>query len=461
MTRTAFAIRCSAGALVLSLVIGTCSGCGGAGTVSPVPFPQPLPSSGTPGPSGGPTPSPTVPPNTIYATLFSAISPLVNNFSSSVAAACPTSQTSAKVYAELLPANANYVFTTLPGESAGQVTAAANSAVSYAQNLQQRFGIKGVTIAIDYPVLVANPANLPNANMTTANYALFDSYYKQVATGIRGLGLGLDVETNIVFPTLLGQTSAYYAGLTVPMLENGVAEVAQHVIDDVKPDRVNLATEPATIAYNTALAQINSPSGYASFVGAIRAQVNTANSPTTQLGAGSDDWQSPSFMTTLESSGTPLDYYDLHLYPPDYLQTGITMLQQLQATSKPIVITEDWLNKQAQSVDGPGQPAPQVTELRNGYSFWGDLDAQYITSMMRLASCTNVRSVSFFSVNQFYSYVDYNATTASYSYTQMQQALNAARLAAIASGAVSPAGYAIQQYDGLAPASAFRGLVRH
>ena len=418
--------------------------------------PVPPPPGSTPTPAGGPTPSPTVPPGTIYATLFNAIAPEINSFSSTVAAQCPGAQTSSKVYGEDLPANANAIYLSLPGSSPAQVTAAANNAVAFAQNLQQRFGIKGVTLAIDYPMLVDNPANLPNSNMTTANYTTYLSYYEQVAAGIRGLGLGLDVETNIVFPSLFGQTSAYYNGLTEPMLQSGVAEVAQHVIDDIKPDRVNLATEPSTIAYNTALTQINSPSGYSGFVAGIRSQLSTASSPATKLGAGSDDWQSASFITTLVSSGTPLDYYDLHLYPPDDLPTGITMLQQLAATGKPVVVTEDWLNKQTQSVDGPAPLGPQVMDVRNAFSFWGDLDAQYLASMMRLASCTGVQSVSFFNVRELYAYVDYNSTTAGYSWTQMNQAEDAARSAALATGAVSPAGHAIQQYDGLAPLSAKR-----
>jgi len=65
---------------------------------------------------------------------------------------------------------------------------------------------------------------------------------------------------------------------------------------------------------------------------------------------------------------------------------------------------------------------------------------------MKLAQCTAVESVSFFDAIRFFASIDYTATTATYSYAQMSQAVNTAAKAAESSGTVSPAGVAVQQY---------------
>jgi hypothetical protein len=405
------------------------------------------PPTTTPSPSSSGSPQPTAPPQ--YATLYSAVNSAVASFSSTVSSQCAGANYPTKIYEEFAPANANNIFVTLAGASPAAVTAAANNALAYAQAYKQHLGVRGFRISISYPMLTSNPANLPNSSFTTANYATYLSYYEQVIAGLRSMGLGVDVETNILFPQYIG--SQYnYNGLTLPMLEAGVAETAQHVIDNLKPDHVNLANEPSTVAFNTGFgASVNSPTNWAAFISAIRSQINNTNAPATQIGAGSDDWESSAFFTSLLQS-TTLDYYDVHIYPPDHLQDGIADLQLLKASGKPVVVTESWLDKEDASVDGTTGPIDsQIAYVRDAYSFWANTDAQYVTSLIQLARCTNVQDLDLAYPLQAFTYVDYNATTANYAYAQMLPAMNAGLKAAESSGSLTPTGHAIAQYDGL------------
>ena len=90
-------------------------------------------------------------------------------------------------------------------------------------------------------------------------------------------------------------------------------------------------------------------------------------------------------------------------------------------------------------------------EIRDAYSFWAPLDAQYVTTILRLANCNNAQFISFNHVNQLFAYIEYNSTTANYTYPQMQQAETSARQAAIAANTLTPAGDAIRAYFGLTP----------
>jgi hypothetical protein len=335
----------------------------------------------------------------------------------------------------------------LAGANTSTVAAKAASAVALAREYQQTFGIGGVMLAVDYPLLVQNAANLPNSSLTTANFQTYLSYYEQVVTGLRAAGLGVDVETNVEFPAYAGSGFSY-SGLTVSQLASGVAEDANNVIAYLKPDHVNLASEPLTIATNTGLGSaIDTPSAYGAFVASVRSQVPSA--PGTLVGAGSDDWQSNDFVTAVES--VPLDYYDDHFYPPDNLEAGLGQLQTLHATGKPLVVTEAWLDKENASVDGASYPPDSMTlSVRDGYSFWGPTDASYVSNMMRLASCEGVSEVSFFYVDEFYAYVPWSTATANLTYDQDTQALDTALAAAQQAGTVSVSGQAVQAYDGVA-----------
>lgn len=441
----------------ISIAATACGG-GGSGSGGTSPLPPGNMGGGstpTPSPSINPTgsPLPTAPPQ--YASLYSAVSSKVAQFASSVSAQCPNPSTATKIYEEFAPANANAIYPELAGASAGTVNQYVANALNYAAAYKRNLGVTGFRISISYPTLTQNPANLPNSSFTTANYSIYLSYYQQLIAGMRSMGLGVDVETNILMPEYAG-SNYNYNGLTLATLEAGVAETAQNVIDNLKPDHVNLASEPATIFTTTGLPSTDfDQNGYPAYVAAVRSQFTNSNPGATLVGAGVDDWQpvtlagNDPFITNLLAQ-TNLDYYDMHLYPPDQMQAGIADMNQLRAsTNKPLVITESWDDKEDVGTDGTTEPIdPQVVTVRDAYSFWENGDAQYVTSLIAFARCTNVTNLDLSYPLQAFVYIDYNTATANYSYAQMSSALNMALGAAESSGTISPAGLVVARYTG-------------
>ncbi|MBV8150394.1 MAG: hypothetical protein JOY59_02460 [Candidatus Eremiobacteraeota bacterium] len=440
---------------MLALVTGCGGGGGGGGTAPPASSPPTatVKASATPTPTPSPSPSPTPTQASVpaaYATLYAGVSSQVTQFAASVASQCANANFATKIYIVDLNADSNSIVNSLPGASAAQVQSLAQGAINEASTDQTILGASGVNISINYPVLLASSKNFPNSTFSTANYPTFLSYYEQVVQGIHALGMSVNVETDLVFPQFVTQQPFNYNGITIPMLEAGVAEVGQHVLDNLHPDTMNLANEPSSIAFATGLA-LNDPTAYGNFVSAVRSQLSTANSPNSKIGAGSSDWESTQFLTNVVA--IPLDFYSLHLYPPDDLQQGISQMAQLKASGKTVAITENFLDKEDVSVDGTTGPIDaQLTFIRDAYSFWANVDQQYVSSVIQLARCDNAQFISFNHPDQYWSYIDYNATTANYDYSQMVAANNQATVQNQRTGTVTPAGNALQLASGKAQA---------
>lgn len=458
--------RCFLAVIAGAIALSSCGGGGGGSSAGgsslppPVTTPSIAPVGPTPtaAPSVTPSPAPTASPSATplgaptapatYAALYSLVNANVQSFASAVGAQCPNPTFATRAVPELLNANSNFVINTLPGQSVAFITASAQSAIASAATMQRLLGVTSVEISINYPLLIQNPANFPNASWSVANYASFASYYQQVTAGLRALGLGVTVESNVIFPSF--STSGFtYSGLTTQQLAAGKAEQINAILSLVKPDYLNVETEPLTLSFNTGIASLNTPAGFAALVAAEVAGANRTLSPSTKLGAGSADWSDPAFITQLVAATTnSLDFYDLHLYPPTNLvptanANAFLDFVQLKASGKPITVSENWLNKTDQSVDSAGQN-PQIVEARNLYSFWQTLDAQYVPLVYKLAQCNNALFITYWDTTSFYAYVDYGPSTANLTLTQLQMMQQQSANAAIAAGVLSPSGAAFK-----------------
>ena len=434
--------------LVLVAIIGCGGGGASGGGSSGIPVGVPPTASPSSGPTVGPTPtampSATPTPPAAQASLYALEASDINAFSSGVAAQCPTNPSATtRVDIELLQANSNALVTSLSGASVAQAQAMAGNAVAFAVQVRKLLPGVGFMLNPLYPVLVQNQANAPTWWSTSTKYPIFSAYYAALAQGLGQNGIPYDVETNIVFPAYSGQG---YSSVSIAQLEAGEGEQASNVLTLMSPQHLNLASEPLTLSENTGQASLNTVSGFQSFVSAIRNAVVVPGGSTTLLGAGSADWSSTSFLTALESvSG--LQYYDMHLYPPDVLTSpggGIAQVNAISpnVTGKPGVITETWDEKDAGNAGSYGAANAQLLEQQNVYSFWYPLDAQYITSMVRLARCQNISVVSFWYEYELFAYLDY-ASASTMTPQAAQSAISSAGTQAAFAGTLSPSGAAL------------------
>jgi hypothetical protein len=391
------------------------------------------------------------PPPAQWAQLYQAVAGTVQGFAAK-APSCPGNTMHPQVFADLLGADANYIQSVLPQADPTRMAALVASAIGQAQTLRDRFGVAGVETQINYPVLVENPANLPdNGTLTTQYYSKYLQFYEAVAAGVRALGLKLAVETHLNFPGLFANFS--YQGITLNQLNNGEHEVGQHVLDHIKPDYMELWSEPSTEAELTGLKALDQPDTYADFIVKLRQRLDTDKSPLTLITAGSGDWLSQDFLKELverdAAAQKHLDMFDLHAYPPGSLTALTQDLDYLVGQGKLISMSETWDNKQSPQIQTPS--GPQFEEVINGYSFWEGVDAQYVTALYQYLDCSGARFVNYWHSPQFSAYVDYNAQTANYTSKQMQQALDQAVKQAAANNTVSLTGAAIRALTGFQP----------
>lgn len=385
-----------------------------------------------------------------YLKLFDAVSSDVASFAAA-APSCPDNTKHALIVAEIGGADANFLQRALPSATPKQMAAMVQNAVDEAQQLHAQFGVDAVETSMSYPILVDNPANLPNnGTLTTAHFAKYLKFYEEFAAGVRGLGLKLIVESNINLPGQDGYAFTY-KGITLPQLQAGMTEVTQHILDHVHPDVLEIFSEPLTLADNTGLTQLMTPSVYAQFIVAMRQSYDTSKSPQTLFSAGSSDWVRKEFLVDLVAADAAapihLDIFDLHAYPPDDLGAAVADLDYLVGQGKTISVSESWDNKESAAAPiklPPGWTGPDLQQVLNGYSFWENVDAQYLPAMYATADCRNAAYVQFWHSPQFWAYIGYNPKTGKYDADEMKSALDAAMKRAAAKGTMSPTGAALK-----------------
>jgi hypothetical protein len=390
-----------------------------------------------------------------YAKLFNAVSGEVDAFAAA-APSCPGNSAHPLIVGEIGPADSNFLARALPPADPHRVAAMEQAAIAEAQLLRDRFGITGVETSMSYPVLVDNPANLPdNGTLSTQYYPKYLQFYEDVTAGWRALGLKVVVEANINLPDQ-NPGLFTYSGITLPQLQAGMTEVGQHLLDNIHPDVLEIFSEPRTLALSTGLKTLLTPPVYAQFIVGIRQAYDTSNSPNTLFSAGSEDWSKQDFFVELvdadAAAAKHLDIFDVHAYPPDDLDAAIADLDYLVQQGKTISMSETWDNKistQAPIALPPGWTAPDLQQVLNGYSFWEGVDAAYLPAMYANLDCRGAAYVDFWHSPQFSAYVDYNATTAKYDARQMLAALNAAVQQSVADGTISATGAALRKLTGM------------
>jgi hypothetical protein len=357
----------------------------------------------------------------------------------------------------LLGSNANHLYAVLPGLTVAQAQTLATQQVAFAVNVRSLLPGIGFMINPLYPVLVQNQANAPTWWNTAANYPVFAAYYQTLAQGLTTNGIPYDVEANIIFPSYSGQN---YTNVSVAQLEAGVAEDASNILTLMSPQFENIASEPLTLSENTGQTSLDTPSGYASYTNAVRSAMVVPANASTKIGAGSADWSPETFLSA-EESVPNLAYVDEHLYPPDVLTIpggGIAQVDAINpaVTGKPGVITENWDEKDAGDAGNYGAANAPLLEQQNTFSFWAPLDAQYVTTTMKLSRCENLSVVSFWYISELFAYLPY-ATSSTMTPQQAQNAEATAAVQAIEAGTLSPSGAALYQgLTGRAPAAKLR-----
>jgi len=260
-----------------------------------------------------------------------------------------------------------------------------------------RMGVRGVVVAIKFPML---EPNFPRSSE-------YLQFFKQVAAEVRQRSMKLLVESGAlfsgtVFSPLAVDWSQYPSAAA---FRDAEIHQLQTIGREIHPDYLQIANEPTTTAMLTKYT--DTPADYADFI--ARAVKTIAPQPGMLLGAGAGTWENQAYVTGLNSIAG-LDFIDLHVYPVGsgggMLRLAADLSEKARSAGKRVVISEAWLYK---SDTSSAYQANDFTTIigRDVFSFWEPLDEKFIKDLTAIVRQSGIEFLSFFWVREFFAYLDY------------------------------------------------------
>ncbi|MGA2736609.1 MAG: hypothetical protein ABSG65_04075 [Bryobacteraceae bacterium] len=348
---------------------------------------------------------------------------------------------------ELLYANDNIGLT-------GILSADAMTRVNMELDGLAKVGVQMVTTAVSFPILY-QPFYTSTACASPCaadDYATVLTFYQNVVAAAHQRGMKVLIEAFIVFPDYVADLglpglSTYFAGLSEAQLTAGRAQQALIVAQQIKPDWINLGSEPDTLSELMGLTAEYTAQQWATDIGTIVTQLRSAGIKGTPLiGAGCGAWQQngSDYVQALMSSG--IDYFDMHTFSVnmDYLTAGASYIDMALAAGKGAAISEAWDHKLTDT-QLQGQTEYGIINLLSGaepynaYSFWAPQDAQFLQELIDLAYWKQLYYVSPFESELFFANLDYTQYS-SLSASDLTSQETTAEGAALAAGTLTPLG---------------------
>ena len=377
-----------------------------------------------------------------YQSLYSELQGKLATFDSNISSQWNGTKFPTQFSAELLYANSN----------SGLLLLSAGTVAKYRAELNalKGLGVKAVVVKMGYPLLYQPFLQF---NGDPADYAKIISFYQGVTNDVHAAGMKVIVESDAIFPGFFSSGSGlnvtgWYSSMTYNSLLTGYATVNATVATQIKPDYLNVGSEPDTQAKNTGFMQFYSPAGWAAAINVLTSMI--PGSSGVKIGAGIGTWLTSDGQQFLQSilTSTNLDYIDLHVYPINtpagsslsIPQNTINLVAQAESAGKPVAFSEAWLLKTSDAnytqANASSDPA---TFSYDSYSFFAPLDQAFLQAMWKLANSKQLLFVSPFWSRYFWSYLDYN-TVANLSAAAVTAAAEQAAAVALQNGQVTSTG---------------------
>ncbi len=362
-----------------------------------------------------------------YQGEYTALQGILNTFNSSLVPD-PTSMNRFVFATELLPANGNR----------GPALFQSNNLASVATNLNalQAMGVQGVTIAIGYPLL----------DPTFPNSAQYLSYFEQVVSMVHARGMKVLIESQILFANT-PYSPLTYDWSSLPYSQYVTNHIAQDqlIINQIHPDYLEIGVEADTEAYLSGYSQLNTPSGWTSYIEQLLSSLNKGN---TKLVAGAGAWLGVSFLTGF-ANDPRLDIISTHVYPiyGDNLQTLLQIGKVAQENNKRLVIDEAWQEKVLQPATGhagTGIGGPSITQ-QDVFAFWSPMDSRFLRLMARFSEIYPVDFFSPFNEEYFFAYLNWTPSLDAQGYFQLKTQLDPIFTQDMASNTLTPTGMVYSQ----------------
>jgi hypothetical protein len=224
------------------------------------------------------------------------------------------------------------------------------------------------------------------------------------------------VQCTTVFPdTAWSRLGVDYSGLTLEQYKSDLRQHVETALSAMHPDWLSVFNEPMTQKMNTGLDF--TPAAVKELVNAV---ITGLNRGSTLIGAGAGTWDEFSFAQALAT--TSLDFLDMHIYPINatmFIDRAVTFAQIAKQAGKRIAISECWLYKVRDSEVGNSTATAPYYYARDVFDFWIPLDITFLDAMVRFAQWIEADLCSFFWIRNFYGYLQYDASKALMTPTQL------------------------------------------
>jgi len=302
----------------------------------------------------------------------------------------------------------------------------------------QAIGIKGVVVAIKYPLL---SPDFPRSSE-------FLKFYKDIIAECHSRNIKVLVEVGAIFSgTPYSPVQVDWSKYTTQSFLQGLEDQLLLVASQVQPDYLTLANEPVADEGLTKLKI--TPAAWSSFISSTAGRVDRSHG--ILVGAGTGTWENPAYMNSIINTAG-LDYIDLHIYPMGtdnvYLDRVLSYSQTAHSNGKRVTVSECWLYKALPEELGSGLGNAEMIMDRDYYSFWSPQDAQFIRLMVNLADTADMDFVSFFWSRYFFDYLDYQATQRNLTTLELNRLATQASISSMRKGNLSPLGQDLQKLLG-------------
>jgi len=356
-----------------------------------------------------------------YQSLYKSLDGKLDNFSAQLNALPQTDARELTFAAELIIANGNRGEDLLQPQTFGAVQL-------YLDRLQA-LGVRGVKVAIKYPLLTQD---FPRSSEYLA-------FYKKVSQELKRRNMKMLAGTGVAFTQPeFSSVKVNYRGLTLDKLKTTMRQHIETIAREVQPDYLTVANEPGT---ETELTGIKfSVADYTEYVNFM---LNGLDRRNILVGAGTGNWDDPAFIESL-AKNTSVDYIDIHFYPinHDFTARALQQADVARANGKRLIVGETWFYKSGENEVG-GASGVEIF-ARDVYSFWQPLDQKFLALMTQFARTKGVEFMSPFWSKYFFGYADYNQVKRGATNGEIMRAADAEMTKNIVAGTFSGTGLAYQ-----------------
>jgi hypothetical protein len=312
------------------------------------------------------------------------------------------------------------------------LTASKQNGVNINLDAYQAMGLREVEISIPYPLL--DPA-FPNSSQ-------YLNYYTRLVQNVHERGMKALIESHVVFAGT-GYSSINYSFAGLPYSQFVSRSIAQNqlIIDQIRPDYLDIGTEADTEAALTGYHQLDTPTGWTSFIEQQLSSLNRTGSPT-KLCAGAGTWLGVEFMQGF-ANDPRLDFLTTHVYPlyGNNLQTLIQMGQIAHKSNKRLAISEYWSETVTVRSPPPGTGVGgPFADHQQVWGFASVIDIPMLKLMAKFSQIYPVELFSPFSEEYFFAYLNYTPQLDSEGYFTLKSQIDKVWSQGMRSDTLTPTG---------------------